>query len=139
MFAEFACGLDTLSDIESAISSETADDSDHSLFIILSVVKEPIQTGRDICKEWDELFDTIEGSSNTHTCHAPSSQQVVGDESLGTEEGIAYLRRSIGNWNAESKWTSCDKESACQPCNGSYQSSNEVERSIYFLTTIFCL
>ena len=97
MFAEFACGLDTLSDIESAISSETADDSDHSLFIILSVVKEPIQTARDICKEWDELFDTIEGSSNTHTYHAPSSQQVVGDESSGTEEGIAYLRKSIGN------------------------------------------
>ena len=76
VFAEFACGLDTLSDIESAISSETADDSDHSLFIILSVVKEPIQTARDICKEWDELFDTIEGSSNTHAYHAPSSQQV---------------------------------------------------------------
>ena len=60
LYAVERCGLiiRTLSDIESAISSETADDSDHSLFTILSVVRELIQTIRDICREWDELFDT---------------------------------------------------------------------------------
>ena len=70
------CGLIiiTLSDIESAISSETTDNSDHSLFTVLNVVRELIQTVRDICREWDELFDTIEGSSNIHAYHASSSQ-----------------------------------------------------------------
>ena len=60
LYAVERCGLiiRTLSDIESAISSEATDDSDHSLFTILSVVRELIQTIRDICREWDELFDT---------------------------------------------------------------------------------
>ena len=73
LYAVERCGLiiRTLSDIKSAISSEITDDSNHSLFTILSVVRELIQTVRDICREWDELFDTIEGSSNTHAYHAP--------------------------------------------------------------------
>ena len=92
----------TLSNIESAISSETTDDSDHSLFTILSVVRELIQTVRDICREWDELFDTIEGSSNTHAYHAPSNQ----DGSVGrprfqiSRQQLVYLRSLNFSWSA---------------------------------------
>ena len=93
LYAVERCGLiiRTLSDIESAISSETTDDSDHSLFTIRSVVRELIQTVRDICREWDELLDTIESSTKTH---APSSQ----DGSVGrprfqiSREQLVYLR-----------------------------------------------
>ena len=76
----------TLSDIESAISSETADDSDHSLFTILSVVRELIQTIRDICREWD--------NSLTHAYHATSSQDgFVGRPRFQiSREQLVYLR-----------------------------------------------
>ena len=95
LYAVERCGLiiRTLSDIESAISSETTDASDHSLFTTLIVVRELLQTVRDICREWDELFDTIEGSSNTHAYHASSSQ----DGSVGrpqfqiSREQLVYL------------------------------------------------
>ena len=104
LYAVERCGLiiRTLSDIESAISSETTDDSNYSLFIILSVVRELIQTVRDICREWDELFDNIEGSSNTHAYHAPSSQ----DGSVGrprfqiSREQLVYLRSLNFSWSA---------------------------------------
>ena len=68
-----------------------------SLIILCSpsaVIRELIQTVKGICREWDELFDTIEGSSITHVYHAPSSQ----DGSVGrprfqiSREQLVYLR-----------------------------------------------
>ena len=93
------CGLiiKTLSDIECTISSATSatqigqyvlqyqqlrscnkfcniSNSDHSLFTILSAIRDLMQTVRDISREWDKLLDTIEGSSSIRAYHATSSR-----------------------------------------------------------------
>ena len=95
----------TLSDIERAICFETSDDSEHSFFTILSEIRDLIRTVRDISKEWDELLDTIEGSSSLHAYRASSNR----DGSVGrprfqiSREQLVYLQSLNFSWSDISK------------------------------------
>ena len=101
------CGLiiRTLSDIECAISSETSDDSDHSLFTILSAIRDLMRTVRDISREWDELLDAIEGSSSIHAYRASSSRGgCVGRPRFQvSREQLVYLRSLNISWSGVSR------------------------------------
>ena len=95
----------TLSDVECAISSETSDDSDHSLFTILSAIRDLMRTVRDISREWDELPDAIEGSSSIHAYRASSSRGgCVGRPRFQvSREQLVYLRSLNISWSGVSR------------------------------------
>ena len=91
--------------IECAISSETSDDSDHSLFTILSAIRDLMRTVRDISREWDELLDAIEGSSSIHAYRASSSRGgCVGQPRFQvSREQLVYLRSLNFLWSGVSR------------------------------------